>query len=62
MANVLFNIILRQFWYKRFFFGMQALSKIRGLYVDDQNWHGYADRLDLCAQTGQTDLGDFVKM
>ena len=30
--------------------------------VDDQNWHDWAYRSDQYAQTGQTGLGDFVKM
>jgi hypothetical protein len=32
------------------------------IYVDDQNWHGYADRSDRYAQTGLTGLDDFAKM
>ena len=32
-------IALRQFWSRRVFFGMQALLKNRGTYIDDQNWH-----------------------
>jgi hypothetical protein len=37
MADVLIIIALRQFWFKRVFFGTQALPKNRGAYVDNQN-------------------------
>ena len=47
MADVLFIIVLRQFWSRRLFFGKQALpKKIGGAYVDKQNWHNCADRSD----------------
>ena len=40
MADVLLIIALRQFWSGGVLFGMQALPKKRGAYVDDQNWQG----------------------
>ena len=38
MADILLIVALRQFWSREMFFGMQALPKNRGAYVDDQNW------------------------
>jgi len=40
MADVLLIIALRQFYSGDVLFGMQALPKKRGAYVDDQNWQG----------------------
>ena len=40
MADVLLIIALRQFYSGEVLFGMQALPKKRGAYVDDQNWQG----------------------
>ena len=35
---------------------------VKLVFVDDQNWHGCADRSDQYAYTGETRQGDFVKM
>jgi len=39
MADMLLIIVFRQFWFRRIFFGKQALPKNKGAYVDSQNWH-----------------------
>jgi len=62
----MFIIVLRQFWSRGLFFGMQALPKNRGAYVDDQNCqtgltgaHKWSDRSDLFQIRQSADRSDW---
>jgi hypothetical protein len=53
MADVLFVIIIRQFWSRRLFFGMQALKKTWG--------HMLTIKIDTTGCTGLTGMHGLVR-